>query len=200
MVVDDHPVVCDGVRLLLDGEPGFAVVASATTARAALDDAARVQPDVVLLDLRLPGSSPPEVVRALRGACPAVRVVLFTAHADHSLLQATLTEGVEGCLLKDAGTGDLAASLRAVVAGELVFDPRLGEIAEVRPRRQDRGLTRQEHAVVKLVATGLTNPEVAQELDLPRNTVKSYLQVAMRKLGARNRVEVISRAHESGLL
>jgi two-component system nitrate/nitrite response regulator NarL len=202
MVVDDHPVVCDGVRLLLDREPGFAVVASATTAAAALGEAARAQPDVVLLDLRLPDSSPPDVVRGLRAACPPVRVVLFTAHPDHVLLSATLAQGVEGCLLKDAGTNDLASSLRDVVNGRAVLDPRLAALA--REAGWDRGgspgLTPGEQDVVRLVATGLTNPEIAQQLGLAGVAVKEHLRLAMLKLGARNRVEVIGRAHETGLL
>ena len=200
MVVDDHPVVCEGVRLLLGREAGFAVVATTTTANAALVEAGRVQPDVVLLDLRMPGSSPPQVVRALRAACPATRIVLFTAHPDHALLPAMLAEGVDGCLLKDAGMGDLARSLRLVVAGEVVLDPRIGRLAGAGVWPGSHQLTRREHDVVDLVAQGLTNPEIAEQLHLTRNTVKSYLQSAMLKLGARNRVEVISRAHDAGLV
>lgn len=200
MVVDDHPVVCDGVRLLLGREAGFAVVATATTAAAAVVEAGRVLPDVVLLDLRLPGSSPPEVVRALRAACPGARIVLFTAHPDHALLPATLSEGVDGCLLKDAGMGDLAASLRLVMAGEVVLDPRLGPLAGIEAGRGSDQLTRCEHDVVALVAQGLTNPEIAEKLHLPHDTVKRHLQSAMLKLGARHRVEVISRAHDAGLV
>lgn len=200
MVVDDHPVVCDGVRLLLGREQGFAVVATATTADAAVVEGGRVLPDVVLLDLRLPGSSPPQVVRALRAACPETRIVLFTAHPDHALLPATLAEGVEGCLLKDAGMGDLATSLRLVMAGEVVLDPRIGALAGTGVRHGGAQLTRREQDVVERVARGLTNPEIAEQLNLTRNTVKSYLQSAMLKLGARNRVEVISRAHDAGLV
>lgn len=200
MVVDDHPVVCDGVRLLLGREEGFAVVATATTADAAVVEAGRVQPDVVLLDLRLPGSSPPQVVRALRAACPSTRIVLFTAHPDHALLPTTLAEGVDGCLLKDAGMGDLATSLRLVMAGDVVLDPRIGPMAGTRVRRERDQLTRREHDVVELVAQGLTNPEIGERLHLTRNSVRGYLQSAMLKLGAHNRVEVISRAHDAGLV
>lgn len=200
MVVDDHPVVCDGVRLLLGREAGFAVVATATTADAAVVEVGRVLPDVVLLDLRLPDSSPPQVVRSLRAAWPSARIVLFTAHPDSALLPATLAEGVDGCLLKDAGMGDLATSLRQVVEGEVVLDPRLGPLAGTGDRRGGHPLTRREHDVVELVAQGLTNPEIAEKLHLTRNTVKGYLQSAMLKLGAANRVEVISRAHDAGLV
>jgi two-component system nitrate/nitrite response regulator NarL len=202
MVVDDHPVVCDGVRLLLEREPGFAVVASATTAAGALREAARARPDVVLLDLRLPDSSPPDVVRDLRAACPPVRVVLFTAHPDHVLLSATLAQGVDGCLLKDAGTDDLAASLRDVVDGKAVLDPRLAALAGEAgwDRSGSVGLTPEEQDVVRLVATGMTNPEIAQQLGVAALAVKDRLQSAMLTLGAGNRVEAIGRAYEKGLL
>jgi two-component system nitrate/nitrite response regulator NarL len=202
LVVDDHPVVTDGVRLLLNGHPTFEVVGSACTAADALEAAATTAPDLVLLDLRLPGSDPPELVRRLRQLRPAVKVVLFTAHPDSSLLSATLEAGVDGCLLKDAGAGDLADSLEQVVRGRTVFDPRLGSRPDLTlgERLSGTGLTRREYDVLRLVATGLTNPEIADRLVLTRNTVKGYLQAAMQKLGARNRVEAIAKAHEARLL
>ena len=202
LVVDDHPVVCDGVRLLLRTAPGLQVVAMAESARAALATAAREQPDLVLLDVRLPDGSAPDVVRGLRAACPGVRIVLFTAHADNAVLQPTLLAGVDGCLLKDAGCTDLVAALREVMAGGRVCDPRLGTRPDLllRERLRELSMTRREYDVVRLAATGLTNPEIAEQLALTRNTVKTYLQCAMQKLGARNRVEAIGKAHEARLL
>ena len=202
LVVDDHPVVSDGVRLLLSSSARFEVVASAMTAQQAVETARRTLPDLVLLDLRLPGSDPPHLVRQLRAAAPQVKVVLFTAHPEHSLLGPTLEAGVDGCLLKDAVTGDLAATLDAVMGGRRVMDPRLSRRPDLSlgERLHDVGLTRREYDVLRLVATGLTNPEIADQLALTRNTVKSYLQAAMQKLGARNRVEAIAKAHEARLL
>jgi two-component system nitrate/nitrite response regulator NarL len=202
MVVDDHPVVRDGVQMLLRPDPRIQVVAGALTVRDAIAQLAQVRPDVLLLDLRLPDMLAPEAVRRLRAVCPGVKIVIFTAYPDHGALQATLAAGIDGYLLKDAGTMDLVRALRQVVAGVQVVDPRLREHAGVRLR--DRlakvGLTRREYDVLRLAAMGNTNPEIAQELELARNTVKTYLQSAMQKLGARNRVEAIARAQEAHLL
>ena len=201
MVVDDHPVVRDGVALLLRNEPALVVVGSAESGRAALDRAGELRPDLVLLDLRLPDMLAPEVVTGLRVVVPAARVVVFTAHGDHHGVQAALDAGAHGALLKDAAVTDLVAALRRVLRGERVCDPRM--IADEAPGRAAlarSGLTRREYEVLRLAAQGRTNPEIAETTGLARNTVKTYLQSALHKLGARNRVEAIGKASEAGLL
>lgn len=206
MVVDDHPVVRDGVALLLRGEPALVVVGSAESGRSALERAPGLRPDLVLLDLRLPDMLAPEVVTGLRGVVPAARVVVFTAHGDHHGVQAALDAGAQGALLKDAAATDLVAALRRVLRGEHVSDPRMvprgvegGEAAN-RAALARSGLTRREYEVLRLAAQGRTNPEIAETTGLARNTVKTYLQSALHKLGARNRVEAIGKASEAGLL
>lgn len=201
LVVDDHPVVRDGVALLLRADPSVRVVGGAESGRAALDAAGELAPDVVLLDLRLPDMLAPEVVTGLRTRAPGAKVLVFTAHGDHDGVRAALDAGAHGCLLKDAGTTDLVSAVRRVVAGERVIDPRVlpgsaapdGALART-------GLTRREYEVLRLVAQGRTNPEIGEALGLARNTVKTYLQTALHKLGARNRVEAIGKASEAGLL
>jgi len=201
MVVDDHPVVRDGVALLLRAEPTLVVVGSAESGRAALDRAAALKPDVVLLDLRLPDMLAPEVVAGLQDLVPAARVVVFTAHGDHQGVRAALDAGAHGALLKDAAATDLVAALRNVLRGERVTDPRIAPDGESRQAALARsGLTRREYEVLRLAAQGRTNPEIAESTGLARNTVKTYLQSALHKLGARNRVEAIGRAAECGLL
>jgi two-component system, NarL family, nitrate/nitrite response regulator NarL len=200
MVVDDHPVVRDGVALLLRGEPTLVVVGAAETGRAALERAAELRPDLVLLDLRLPDMLAPEVVRGLRELVPAARVVVFTAHGDHHGVAAALDAGAHGALLKDAAATDLAAALRRVLRGERVSDPRIGPGGSNREALARIGLTRREYEVLRLAAQGHTNPEIAEATGLARNTVKTYLQAALHKLGARNRVEAIGKAGEAGLL
>ena len=123
LVVDDHPVVTDGVRLLLRADPAIAVAGSAHSAQDALRLAAQLQPDVVLLDLRLPDMLGTEVIAALRARVPRVRIVLFTAYADHAALSAALEAGVDGCLLKDSSVTDLATALHRVAKGVIVIDP-----------------------------------------------------------------------------
>ncbi len=209
MVVDDHPVVRDGVALLLRGEPSLAVVGSAESGRSALERAPGLRPDLVLLDLRLPDMLAPEVVVGLRESVPAARIVVFTAHGDHHGVQAALDAGAHGALLKDAAATDLVSALRRVLRGERVSDPRMvpgwrvgGLQSEVgRSAALARsGLTRREYEVLRLAAQGRTNPEIAETTGLARNTVKTYLQSALHKLGARNRVEAIGKAAEAGLL
>jgi two-component system nitrate/nitrite response regulator NarL len=202
MVVDDHPVVRDGVSMLLRPDSRIQVVAGALTVRDAIAQLPQVRPDVLLLDLRLPDMLAPEAIRRLRAVCPGVKIVIFTAYPDHGAMDATLAAGIDGYLLKDAGTMDLVRALRQVVAGVRVVDPRLGGHTGLRLReRLDKiGLTRREYDVLRLAAMGNTNPEIAEELDLARNTVKTYLQSAMQKLGARNRVEAIAKAQEAHLL
>lgn len=201
MIVDDHPVVRDGVALLLRGEPALSVVGAAESGRAALDKAPQLRPDLVLLDLRLPDMLAPEVVVGLREVVPAARVVVFTAHGDHHGVQAALDAGAHGALLKDAAATDLVAALRRVLRGERVTDPRMSPGGNVDPAALARSrLTRREYEMLRLAAQGRTNPEIAEATGLARNTVKAYLQSALHKLGARNRVEAIGKASEAGLL
>lgn len=202
LVVDDHPVVADGVRLLLREEPDIEVIGSASDAATATRVVELDQPHVVLLDLHLPDALASELVGKLRAVAPQVHVVVFTAHRDHAALGPTLDAGVDGCLLKDAGATDLAAALRQVTHGIPSFDPRVDDRVthRLQGRLYESGLTRREYDVVRHAAAGRTNPEIAEQLGLTRHTVTGYLRDAMRKLGARNRIELITKASQSGLL
>jgi DNA-binding NarL/FixJ family response regulator len=194
--VDDHPVIVRGVRTLLDRDATIEVVGEASSAVEPVDRAKRLQPDVVLLDLRLPESDVRTTAAALRAAAPEARIVVFTAYSNPAAVAMAVEAKVDGYLLKDASDNDIADSLRRAVAGESVFQV----------SRQPAGagyvpsLTRREVEVLRRTAMGRTNPEVAVDLKLSRNTVKTYLQSAMQKLGARNRVEAIARASEAGVL
>lgn len=200
LVVDDHPVVRDGVALLLRDEPDLLVVGSAESGQAAVAVAAALRPDVVLLDLRLPDLPAAEVTARVRRACPDARIVVFTAHGDAPAVRAVLDAGAHGCLLKDAAGTDLAATLWRVLAGERVADPRIVPPGADPAAAAAAGLTRRETEMLRLAARGLTNPEIAARTGLARNTVKTYLQTALHKLGARNRVEAVGRAAELDLL
>jgi DNA-binding NarL/FixJ family response regulator len=200
-VVDDHPVVRDGVTLLLRSDPSLIITGSAESGRAAIERITRLRPDIVLLDLRLPDMLAPEVISELRKVHPTGKIVVFTAHADHQGITASLQAGAHAALVKDVAGTDLSAALRQVLRGEQVVDPR---IVPHQTQRSDAlarsGLTRREYEVLRFAAQGRTNPEIAESTGLTRNTVKTYLQSALHKLGARNRVEAIGKASEAGLL
>ena len=202
LVVDDHPVVVDGVRLLVQGDPAIDVVGSAGCAQEAIERTRELQPDVILLDLRLPDMLATEAIHRLRAVATHTRVALFTAYPDHAAVHAALERGVDGCLLKDAGTTDLVNAIHRLACGIRVVDGRLsdGRASRLREVLYRSGVTRREYEVLRLVAMGHSNPEIGEELNLARNTVKTYLQSAMSKLGARNRVEAIAKAHQANLL
>jgi DNA-binding NarL/FixJ family response regulator len=200
-VVDDHPVVRDGVTLLLRSDPVLTVIGSAESGQAAIQKIALLRPDLVLLDLRLPDMLAPEVISELRKVHPSGTIVVFTAHPDHHGITASLDAGANAALVKDVAGTDLSAALRQVLRGERVIDPRIVPHHVERSDALARsGLTRREYEVIRYAAQGRTNPEIAESTGLTRNTVKTYLQSALHKLGARNRVEAIVKASEAGLL
>jgi two-component system nitrate/nitrite response regulator NarL len=200
MVVDGLPVVRRGI-VAAAPEGGAMVVAEAGTVEEARVLAARTQPQVIVIDYRLPDMLAPEALPALRAAAPEARVVLFTVERIPAVLEAAAGAGFDGCLLKDIPLADLFVGLHQVVAGTPVFDPRLlGRQGAPAPDDESKSLTRREYEVLRRVAMGETNLEIAQAIGLSPNTVKTYLQAALHKLGARNRVEALARASEKGLL
>jgi DNA-binding NarL/FixJ family response regulator len=202
LVIDDHPIVLDGVRLLVDATPWISLLGYARTGRDGIALAEDCQPDVILLDLRLPDVPGPEMVQAIRRVAPTAKIVLFTAHPDHAGLQPAVDAGAHGFVLKDADRADLVDVIRRVAAGERPgLDESTQDDAERFHRKlREAGLTRREYEILRRVSMGETNPEIADHLGLSRNTVKTYVQTALYKLGARNRIEAVSRLNERGLL
>jgi two-component system, NarL family, nitrate/nitrite response regulator NarL len=204
LVVDDHPIVLDGVTLALHNTSWLRVAGYARCGRDAITAVQTLRPDVVLLDLRLPDMLGPEAVQALRSRGPSVKVIMFTAYPDHAALDAALAAGAHGVVVKDSEPADLVDVIRRVVAGERVgwvVDTGSGSGGALLNRKlREHGLTRREYDILRHVAMGQTNPEIATALGLTRNTVKTYLQRALEKLGARNRVEALSRANQLGIL
>jgi two-component system, NarL family, nitrate/nitrite response regulator NarL len=202
LVVDDHPIVLDGVTLALSGTPWLTVVGGARSGREAVTAVERLRPDMVLLDLRLPDMLAPEAIREIRAHAPGVKVIVFTAYPDHAALEDSLKAGAHGVVVKDAERADLVDIIDRVVAGEQVVSADLARDRNVLLIRKLKksGLTRREYEILRRVAMGETNPEIADALGLARNTVKTYLQRTLEKLGARNRVEALARASEHGIL
>lgn len=202
LVVDDHPIVLQGVAMALRGASWITVSGYARSGREAISAVERLRPDVVLLDLRLPDMLAPEVITALHSRVPGVRVVVFTAHPEHASMEDALAAGAHAVVVKDAEPADLVDVIRRVTAGEQVppADPDRDAGLLLARKLKESGLTRREYEILRRVAMGETNPEIAEALGLTRNTVKSYLQRTLEKLGARNRIEALARAGERGIL
>lgn len=207
LVVDDHTIVRQGLRSILDLEPDFTVVGEAADAEQAVAQTERLRPDVVLLDLKLSDSAPAEgldVCAALHGRHSDVNIVVLTTFLDERLLVGALRRGASGYALKDVDAVELARIIRAVHAGRSAFDPRTAELAvralTGRPAPPAKLLSERELEVVRRVAGGATNLQVARELYISESTVKHHLRNAMRKLDTRDRTELVYRASAKGLL
>ncbi|WP_245633902.1 response regulator [Amycolatopsis jejuensis] len=195
LVVDDHPVVRDGVTAQLGAARSLRVVGYAGSAADTLPAARELRPDVVLLDLRLGGTLAPEIIPDLLRALPGVKVVLFTAYPEHAGVQAAVDAGAHGVLIKDAARGDLVHAILTVARTGALPTVVTGENGA-----PSQVIAPREYELLRRVALGQSNPEIAAAMDISRNTVKSYLRSVLQKLGARNRVEAIARARELGLL
>jgi two-component system response regulator DevR len=207
LVVDDHTIVRQGLRSILDLEQDFTVVGEAADAEQAVAETARLSPDVVLLDLMLSDHVPAaglDVCAELHERHPGVRIVVLTTFLEERLLLGALRRGASGYALKDVDVAELARIIRSVHGGQSAFDPRSANLV-VRslagePGPPARPLSERELEVIRLVARGATNPRVARELYVSESTVKYHLRTAMRKLGASDRTELVYRASARGLL
>jgi two-component system response regulator DesR len=200
LLVEPSRIVRQGIRAELahgDAE----IVAEVATGAEAIAAADEHDPDIAVLDARLPDTPTPDVIEALAAAQPSVRVIVLAEHVDEASVAAAIDSGARAYLLKDAGDLDLAGTIARVLSGESVLDPRAAAaLIDSRRRTDESKLSRQELKVLRLVSDGLTNPEIGKRLYLSRHTVKEYLSNAMRKLGAANRIEAVRKATELGLL
>jgi DNA-binding NarL/FixJ family response regulator len=208
LVADDQEIVRTGLRTILDAQPGLEVVADAADGRQAVALARVHRPDVCLLDVRMPVLDGIEATRALAGpgVADSCAVVVITTFDLDEHVHAAIAAGARGFLLKDAGPELLAQAVRAAAEGDALIDPAvtvrlLAHFARATPRPAPPAdpLTDREVAVLRLVAAGRTNTEIAAELHLSLSTVKTHLGAVLAKTGTRNRVEVARWAYESGL-
>ena len=195
LVVDDHEVVRQGLVALLDRRTGFQVVAEAGTAAEALEQARRFQPDLVVMDVRLPDGSGIEACREIRSELPDTRVVMLTSYPDEDAVLAAIVAGASGYLLKQVRARDLVAALETVAAGGSLLDPAVtGKVLD-RMRRiatdddELAALTKQERKILSLVAEGKTNKEIATEVFLSDKTVKNYVSSILAKLNLERRAQ-----------
>ncbi len=197
LLVDDHEVVRLGLKALLERYPHFEVVAEASTADEAVARVHQYHPDVVVMDIRLPGRSGIEATREIKAAYPDVEVIILTSYAEDELLFEAIQAGASGYVLKQIGSDDLVRALETVGRGEALLDPRLTRRVLERVRDAERRaaasafkeLTEQEMRVLALVAEGKTNKEIAHALYLSEGTVRNYVSNLLHKLGVSNRAE-----------
>lgn len=208
VVADDHSLVREGIRRVLDDAPDFEVVAEAADGEEALECARRTKADVVLLDLTMPGLGGLEVTRQLRSESDSPRVIILSMHDDEEYVLSAVRAGAHGYLLKDdAGPEMLRRAVIGVDAGETFFSPRVATIlaasmrggASPEPDRLDV-LTGRELDVLRLLTSGKSNKEMAADLEISRRTVESHRESLMRKLGIRTVAELTRLALEEGLL
>jgi two-component system response regulator DevR len=207
LLVDDHEVVRLGLKALLSRHPRFEIVGEAGNAEEAVARARVHKPDVIVMDIRLPGKSGIDATREIVAILPETKVIILTSFADDDLLMEAVAAGATGYVLKQIGSDDLVRALEAVGRGEALLDPAMMNKAFARLReaaRKDRGeafkmLTEQESKIIALVARGQTNREIANELFLSEKTVRNYVSSILGKLGLSHRSQAAAYAVENGL-
>lgn len=205
LVVEDHPLFRRGVVALLESVDGVTVAGSAASGEDAVRLAGELAPDVVLMDLQLPGMSGIEATRAIVAAQPEVRVLVLSLFEDADSVFLALRAGARGYVLKDADEEELTAALFAVARGEAIFSPAIAErvltwFAAPRPApKVFPGLTDRERDILELIAQGHPNPSIARKLSLSPKTVANYVSSIFAKLQVADRAEAMIRAREAGL-
>ncbi|MCL4147889.1 UNVERIFIED_CONTAM: hypothetical protein GTU68_023961 [Idotea baltica] len=195
----------EGLRKSLD-ELGFTIVGEARNGAEAVDLAAAVQPDVVLMDVTMPELDGVEATRQLKSRLPNTFVIMLTMHADQDVLAEAIRAGANGYLVKDCSTDEIASAIDSVVVGETALSPRLAAsmLAEVRRQdsasQNDRVITPREEEVLQLIADGCSTPEVAEQLFISQKTVKNHLASIYQKLDARDRTQAVLQAVRMGIV
>jgi DNA-binding NarL/FixJ family response regulator len=207
LLVDDHEVVRLGLKSLLEHHDQFEVVGEAATAKEAIEQVARIRPDIVLMDIRLPGASGIEACEEITSTYPDTKVVMLTSYAEDEMLFSAIRSGASGYILKQIGGDELIRALEAVGRGEALLDPAVTQrvFQEVRRAVKEEeasafsNLSQQERHVLLLVSEGKTNREIAKALFLGEGTVRNYVSSILSKLGVSNRAEAAAYAVEHNL-
>ncbi|MFI5055624.1 MAG: response regulator [Actinomycetota bacterium] len=197
MLVDDHEIVRNGIRAMLDAQDDIVVTTEAGSVREAVDEAARTRPDVIVMDVRLSDGSGIEATREIRANRPETKVLMLTSFADDEALFSSIMAGASGYVLKQVKSGDLLRAIRAVGAGDSLLDPSVTNAVLDRLRKgkhlmKDEKLARlspQEERILQLIAEGWTNRQIGEELHLAEKTVKNYVSSILSKLEVARRAE-----------
>jgi two-component system, NarL family, response regulator DevR len=202
LLVDDHEVVRLGLKSLLSRYPSFQVVAEAGNSREAVEKVSEFKPDVVIMDIRMPGRSGIEATREIMQKAPHTKVIMLTSYVEDEMLFDAISAGAAGYVLKQIGSGDLVRALEAVSRGESLIDPQLmqkvfGKLREASRKAEDEAfatLSDQELKVLALVAEGKTNKEIASAIFLSEKTVRNYVSAILSKLDLSTRSEAAAYA------
>ena len=211
LIADDHPLFRSGLRALLGAVPDTAVAGEATTGEEAVALAAELQPDVIVMDLQMPGVSGIDATRRILDTSPHIGVLVVTMFEDDYSVFAAMRAGAKGYVLKDTDEEDILHAIRAVGKGEAIFSPAVArrvidfftgvrsEVERAVPARAFPELTNREREVLDLIAQGLSNPEIASRLYLSPKTVRNHISNIFAKLQVADRAQAIVRAREAGL-
>jgi two-component system, NarL family, response regulator LiaR len=205
LLVDDHAVVREGLRTFLELQDEFEIVGEAADGEEGVLEAERLNPDVILMDLVMPGLDGVGAMRALRTSLPDARVIVLTSFADDDRLLPAIQAGAAGYLLKDAQPSEVARAVRAAHAGEALLDPavaaRLVDAIAQAPGEEPRGrLTPRERQVLELIAQGRPNKLIARELEISEKTVKAHVGRVLEKLGVSDRTQAALYAVRAGIV
>jgi two-component system, NarL family, response regulator NreC len=201
VIADDHAIVRRGLRQLLEGEQGFEVVAEAEDVEGARRYLRGHHPDVLVLDLNMPGESSLEAIPKLRGEFPSTQIVVLTMQNEPAYARRALSAGVLGYVLKESADAELVEAVRAAVAGEHYLNPRLGaKVAAEPPPGPPDGLSQRELDILRLIALGYTNAQVAEELYLSVRTVETHRSHIQQKLGLADRAGLVRYALDNRLV
>ncbi len=208
LLADDHTILRDGIRALIDGQDDMVVIGEAEDGQTTVRLVAKLQPDVVVMDIAMPLLNGLEATRQIQRDFPRVKVLILTMHENEEYIRQVLAAGALGYVLKDAAARDLLGAIRAVNEGEAVLSPAITRLViedylrwgEIQPANTSNGLTSREREVLQLIAEGYTNKEIAEILSLSVKTIQSHRTNLMNKLDLHDRGELIKYAIQKKII
>ncbi len=211
LIADDHAILRSGLKMLIDGQEGLAVVAEASDTQEAVDKAVALQPDLAILDITMPGGGGVKAAESIAERCRHTRVIALTMHDDQAYLKAVFAAGAAGFVVKRSADARLIDAIHTVLRGQVYIDPAMGDrvihslldplgAAEVEPGHPHEQLSLRERQVLTLLAHGYTNREAAERLGLSMRSVETYRARMAEKLGFQSRVDLVRYALETGML